>query len=303
MFKVLVLILTMVAGAFAAQVQFSSTLFSSNLDSEGNELTDDWVFALGSFDDGFLPTPENREMWADHWTTAKVSAYNPNENFFSGEFEFSNNAAPFTTTTRGYIWGFNCTGEWLLVSNPDWKWPGTNDPLALPKSWTINTATEVILGEVDTNGVHIRTADGGSGFQVPGFPYPDWQASYFNDDDLADSVISGPDADPDGDGHPNLVEYAQGTNPRKASEINRGKVLSIENNGVIYPALEFKVSNKAVGVTFFVGSSTDLQDWTGASNITLRVSGGDPGKQIFRSIRPVSETPARFFRIEANQSP
>lgn len=40
-----------------------------------------------------------------------------------------------------------------------------------------------------------------------------WQATYFEGDDLEDAAIVGLAADPDGDGHSNLVEYAFGTHP------------------------------------------------------------------------------------------
>lgn len=41
-----------------------------------------------------------------------------------------------------------------------------------------------------------------------------WQASWFDAAELADAAISGPGADPDGDGSNNLIEHAFGTDPR-----------------------------------------------------------------------------------------
>lgn len=46
---------------------------------------------------------------------------------------------------------------------------------------------------------------------TPGFD--GWRTLNFNRTDLADAALSGPAADPDGDGYGNLIEYAQGTNP------------------------------------------------------------------------------------------
>jgi hypothetical protein len=44
-------------------------------------------------------------------------------------------------------------------------------------------------------------------------PWEDWRAANFNSSELADPLISGPDADKDRDGIVNLLEYATATNP------------------------------------------------------------------------------------------
>ncbi|MHC1768796.1 MAG: serine hydrolase [Verrucomicrobiia bacterium] len=48
--------------------------------------------------------------------------------------------------------------------------------------------------------------------------YEAWQANHFTLAELADPTASGEQADPDGDGLPNLLEYAQGMNPRLENE-------------------------------------------------------------------------------------
>lgn len=297
MFKSIVFFLAVTLWAPAAQIFFSSAFFQTNLDSEGNPLSDDWVFALGAFDEGFTPTRANREMWADHWTTGRAS---PFEGAFSAEYQFFSNEAPFMTTNKGYIWGYNCAGEWILVTGSNWTWPNTNDPIAIPLNWTINNASDVIVGAINTDDVHIRTEAGGEGFNIPSFTYADWRASYFAPAEISDLLISGFDADPDGDGHLNLVEYAQGTNPRNPTKIDPAKVIFVEHEGMIYPAFEFKVSGKIRDVTVVVGSTTDLENWTGAANITLPFEGENPLKKVFRSVIPVSGGPRRFFRLEVS---
>ncbi len=300
MIKSIVFFLAVALWAPAAQVYFSSAFFQTNLDSEGNPLSDDWVFALGAFDEGFTPTPANRAMWADHWTSGQASAYEGDLGIFSGEYQFFSNEAPFLTTNKGYIWGYNCAGEWILVTGSHWTWPNINEPLAFPPSWTINNATEVIVGATNTGGVHIRTEAGGEGFNIPSFTYADWRESYFTPAEIPDLSISGFDADPDGDGHSNLVEYAQGTNPRNLAKIDPARVIFVEHEGIIYPAFEFKVSQKNRGVTVVVGSTTDLENWSGAANVTLPFESEDSLQKIFRSVIPVSGGPRRFFRLEVS---
>ena len=49
---------------------------------------------------------------------------------------------------------------------------------------------------------------------APAPSFATWRTAHFNRSELADATQCGLDADPDGDGYANLLEYAQGTNPR-----------------------------------------------------------------------------------------
>ncbi len=75
-------------------------------------------------------------------------------------------------------------------------------------------------------------------------PVAFWQATQFSGDELEDPAISGMDADPDGDGDNNLIEYAFGTNPNGGAALlapGLGKpVFKMENSGgVNYYVLSF----------------------------------------------------------------
>ncbi len=48
---------------------------------------------------------------------------------------------------------------------------------------------------------------------LPPESFDQWSHAYFTPDALADDTVSGPDADPDGDGVPNLLEYAFNLDP------------------------------------------------------------------------------------------
>jgi len=48
-------------------------------------------------------------------------------------------------------------------------------------------------------------------------PFEAWRLANFTAEELLNPTISGPDADPDGDGVKNLLEYAWGTNPKAAA--------------------------------------------------------------------------------------
>ncbi len=57
--------------------------------------------------------------------------------------------------------------------------------------------------------------------QVLDTPWDAWRFAHFSPLELEDPEVSGPSADPDGDGASNLHEFQAGTNPRKAASVFR----------------------------------------------------------------------------------
>ncbi len=199
--------------AQAGQINFSSTANSVNLTSAGALLTGQFVFELGVFDAGFTPTAANAASWASKWHRAKVAFYNPKTRYMASSYAVTSNAAPFALGTRGYIWahdGSCAGGESLLLTDPSWGWPSTS-ALDIPVSWTVATASSAIVGQINQPGFHMKTA--ALAVTLPTLTYADWRAGAFTAGQLADSTVSGPSADPDGDGQSNLMEFALGGVP------------------------------------------------------------------------------------------
>lgn len=84
-----------------------------------------------------------------------------------------------------------------------------------------------------------------------------WKTTHFSASDLADPLVSGDDADPDGDGLSNLFEFALAQDPT----IKSNQPVIIEPNetqiGVQYPLAESRP-----GITLRIDHSTDLETWT-----------------------------------------
>jgi alkaline phosphatase D len=124
-----------------------------------------------------------------------------------------------------------------------------------------------------------------------------WNASHFTAPELADLLISGGSADPDGDGFTNDQEYRFQTHPRNASArpLLSGKI--VNEGGVLRADFSSSYPLDAEDCTLFVESSTDLTHWTrlpsnsfteiardnlpatGTSRITIRLTNSLPGAQ------------------------
>lgn len=123
------------------------------------------------------------------------------------------------------------------------------------------------------------------------FTYSEWQAENFTPTELADPAISGPDADPDGDGQKNLLEYAFAREPFFGDLVSAGAELNTNGLKLTYP-----VAVGATDLLYHFRESPDLQYWI-TPNITSKGTLSDDG-----TVRIVSEfnpfalpSPARAF--------
>ncbi len=84
-----------------------------------------------------------------------------------------------------------------------------------------------------------------------------WREQVFTGPQLEDSFISGPAADPDGDGVPNLLEYALGGDPWENSRALLPEVLVADG----FLEITFRRVKDAEDLIYKVKSSPDLLDW------------------------------------------
>lgn len=271
-------------------ISWGSELFASAEDSENVALDSAWSFYLGYFEAGFTPTEENTEEWAVHWTTLDVSDYVPIVGF-SGVWDHDG----VSTGKRGYIWGANRSlpsNEWVLLTASAWTVPPFEE-LGADVDWIASDADSILVGEVE--------ADGGITTEVVSGEPPllsggEWQQLYFPEGDLTNLAVVGWDADPDGDGLTNLVEFAFGAQPLVRDQIE-------SESGIEGDFFQFETTRaRNVEVRYFGEVSSDLQSWDeGQELITLRDE--SPSSLTYQALRTVSEEPKLFGRVRVELAP
>ncbi|MBK1877685.1 DUF7453 family protein [Pelagicoccus mobilis] len=120
--------------------------------------------------------------------------------------------------------------------------------------------------------------------------YQDWRTHFFNETDAADDLISGPTADPDGDGTSNLLEYLSNNLPQHPSSPPFSRLEASQSD------YRIRLSNTVNDYQAILETSIDLQDWQPAqiteSNDTVN---GDTTLKEIRVSDP--ESKQRFYRL------
>lgn len=191
---------------------------------------------------------------------------------------------------------------------------GTNDALIQDYNYS-TSAPWPDLSEKDGNSIQIidpsASHDDGNNWKassgVGGNPggiinFRDWQADTFTAAELADPLISGPNADLDSDGLSNFAEFALGTpvrNPRNGIAMPRFVIKDIADDSFL--CLEVTRFGGERAVNFSSQSSRDLVTWTANTTIqgeeTLNPDGSIT--TLFRYPEPIGATQGKpgFLRL------
>jgi len=125
--------------------------------------------------------------------------------------------------------------------------------------------------------------------------FGDWELSYFtNSAQINNPAISGITADPDGDGVPNLLEFAVGGNPLVPDATNATVRASSLPAGQV--AVQFQERNQLGDVTRSFQSSTDLVHWTSATPVSVTPVQNLGLVSINQAVFPV-QTINTYFRL------
>ena len=117
--------------------------------------------------------------------------------------------------------------------------------------------------------------------------YTTWQQTHFGTE--TDPAIIAPTADPDGDGVPNLLEYALGGDPLTPATEPHVRITNIGQQ------LQLSFLRARADLTYEVLASSDLVSWT-----VIATNPGDVGEEVTVT-DPVSINPRRFLRLRVSQ--
>jgi hypothetical protein len=236
-------------------VYWGSQGFVENGDSHSRKWTSDFTMVLGVFAKDFVPLVDNREQWLENWTELSKAEFDSEEGRFAGVVDLST-ALPNHSNPQVYLWannGLDLTKgpEWLLMTQPDWKWPISSSPQSPALTWITGNTESVVLGAVGLNGYHLLTA------RVTPVPIPQqaWLQSYFP---TASNPVD-PQADSDGDGVSNQLEYYLGSNPNNGSSSIAPRIAASQGEMVV------KLDrNPFADSECIMETSSDLKTWVRA---------------------------------------
>ena len=135
--------------------------------------------------------------------------------------------------------------------------------------------------------------------------YDAWRENHFAVSERGDVSISGDTADPDGDGVPNLLEYAFGTDPRSATSHVQPTGSLVSAEGRPYFALTFRRLILGYEVNYDAEVSNDLTTWStlpGTNLVGEPLFNSDGTKTVtVRDSDPVAATTQRFLRLRVSR--
>ncbi len=129
-------------------------------------------------------------------------------------------------------------------------------------------------------------------------PYDSWRFAHFTSAELADTALSGPSGDPDGDGLPNLMEYALGGAPNTADATSHQPSVRLIADHL---TLDYTRPNSIADVSYTVEWSNDLQTWSTGNTIIEQVSTTTNSDATItvssRAVTLLSASPRQFLRL------
>lgn len=177
----------------------------------------------------------------------------------------------------------------------------------LPPGLSLDPQTGVVSGVPELSGVYEVeiTATNTVGSQsatltltIAPPPLTWWNENYFTPQELENPLISGPAADPDGDGIPNLIEYAMGLDPWVADDSEPRLRAELIDGRLEFTYQQLRALE---GWRLVVEFSSDLVTWSQGTGNSEVISNEDLDERreqiVVRDARPGSPLAKTFVRL------
>ena len=276
------------ASSFAETINFYNPPNQTNLTSSGSAMDGSFVFQLGVFTNGFVPTRANITQWNSRWAAAEGASYLVSNKSFDETHTVSSNISPFLVGTAAWVWGKRSTSagdEWILFRNSGWTWPAPNLFSPFPLDWNAANANQVVIGSINGPG-HLMKSESV-------MTYSQWQSGM-----LAGEPLNSPTSDPDEDGVNNLLEFVFGTDPQLAGPAPQTPLQKVNVGGNDYLQIQIpRLRGRLASLTVRV--SSDLVVWNSGSGHTVEVS-NTVDSWVVRDLTPIGGGQSkRFLQLKA----
>lgn len=182
-----------------------------------------------------------------------------------------------------------------------------------------NVPTSFYDTQVSARLTWIESITGSDPIVLPTETFSDWQPAYFTPDQIADATVSGPDADPDADGIPNLPEFAFNLDPTYPEPAVMTADTGVRGLPLIQLALvgdadkrltvEFvrRTAASGAGLTYTVQYTDNLDPasarWeAGGTESVAAINARWERVKVTDTVAVGSATPSRFARVVVTQT-
>lgn len=145
--------------------------------------------------------------------------------------------------------------------------------------------------------------DGFDPIVAPASGFQQWREANFEEGELDNLVISGPNADPSGDGVPNLVKYALDLSPWVAA--SAGDLPRLVDHEDYNLVISYQERNDITDIVYGVEASEDLLTWEDGEPHVMEIyrgAGNAPNMEEVRVRgRMVEDAPRGFLRLKIRQ--
>ncbi|HVR34308.1 MAG TPA: choice-of-anchor M domain-containing protein [Methylomirabilota bacterium] len=206
------------------------------------------------------------------WQSGSIGSFDVRINTRDG-LTAADNTLVFAGGHDHYNWGFTSTGSYHLTFQAS----GTTQPDGIPVTSPETTFVFDVL---------------------PLRPYEQWQRAHWPPATALSQMA--PDSDPDGDGIPNIMEYALALDPNIPTTDGLPKLVIIGENNDLYAALEFTRVKTATDLAYQVRATDSLNpsSWEPLTHVVSITDHGATETVVVRDVIPLPSTEHRFYKLD-----